>query len=183
MRALPSDRHRAFVNEMCEQPVVNYAAAARAADPEGWGVSTAYAKLVGHRLAHDERIQEAIREEGSRRLGATVSIAVGVLRMYIENPALPAKDRMKAIGMVLNRAGLPEVSKHEVKTSHEKSDADKVREVIEIAHLLGLDPKTLLGKAGVSMDGTPLIEQHAALVDNSTAVEDAEFEDVTEETW
>ncbi len=50
------------------------------------------------------KIQEAIREEGSRRLGRHAILAVSVLAEIAANPE--HKDRLRAAIELLNRAGL-----------------------------------------------------------------------------
>lgn len=154
MRALPTDRMRLFVVAMHELAARGENSMAEAAKAAGYGTPTttlnAY-QVTGHRLAHDERVQLAMREEGERRLGALVPIGTGILAKMARDDDLKPNIRLKAIGMILNRAGLPEVSEHRVKTERVLSDTEKVDKIIDIANKLGLDPRKLLGEAGHSI--------------------------------
>src|SRR5262245_16825879 len=70
MRALPSDRHRAFVLALYQiRP--GYGAHVKAAKMAGFGTGTSSAKswsVIASRLAHDEKILEALHEEDQRRI-------------------------------------------------------------------------------------------------------------------
>jgi hypothetical protein len=175
MSSLPNDRWRAFVVALCEQPVQNYAKAAATADPEVWGKTPASAKNAGHRLAHDERIQAAILEEGQRRVGAAVAISIQKL-VEIADAAPELKDRLKAINMILNRAGLPEVKESRVKTERVLSEGEKIESIIAIAEKLKLDPRALLGNAGISIP-------ERLLPAPAEKVVDAEFTPVEKDDW
>lgn len=148
MSSLPNDTWRRFVIAMCESGTVSYTRAMQMADPDRYNDNPNAAGVAGHRLAHDARIQAAIREEGQRRMGAAVSIAVGSLVLFVQNTTLPARDRMKAAAMILNRAGLPETTEHHVKTERVLSDQEKVESILRIAQAMGIDGKALLGKYG-----------------------------------
>lgn len=145
MQALPNDRWRRFVSAMCEQTKTNYTQAAMLADPETWGKNKSSAELAGHRMAHDDRVQAAIREEGQRRLGAGVAIATATLLQFIEKDMLAPRDRMMAIKMLLNRSGLPETSEHKVTIKKELSETEQLDQIVDLARKAGLDPQTLLG--------------------------------------
>jgi hypothetical protein len=103
MKALPSDRHRAFVLALYEVPL-GYGAQVKAAKRAGFGSSTSSAKswsVIASRLAHDEKIQAAIREEDEKRIRASAPRALRALGRLIENPG--HKDHGRAIGMVMDR--------------------------------------------------------------------------------
>lgn len=148
MLVLTSERMRAFVVAMLSLDVKSglhtYAEAASAAGYEGTRQSLT---TTGYRLAHDERIQAAMLEEGKRMLSSTVPFGINVLRDFASDPTLDAKDRMKAITMIFNRAGLPEVSEQKITVTRTLSEADKIKSIIEIATALGMDPRALLGDA------------------------------------
>lgn len=170
MMGLPSDRHRAFVVALSEQPVVNYTAAAKTA---GFGSTDGSSAVIGHRLAHDERIQAAIAEEGIRRMKGMVPVALGALRLMLENTTLQTKDRLAVIKTVLDRGGVPAVTEHNVKTERVPTEEEKIAEVIAIANALGLDPKVLLGRAVVPALPAPAIDAEYEVVN----------EKVDEENW
>ena len=163
MRALPSDRMRAFVVAMTSQAMrkKSYAAAAHEA---GYTGSDQTLQVTGHRLAHDERIQAALREEGERRLGSLVPIATAALAEILIGGK--TQSRLRAIQMVLNRTGLNEKTEHKVTVTRELTEQEQINEAISIAERLGIDAKLLLGQAGVKLPNAPVTV-------------DAEYTDVT----
>jgi hypothetical protein len=103
MRALPSDRHRAFVLALY-QIKPGYGAHVKAAKMAGFGTSTSSAKswsVIASNLAHDEKIQAALHEEDQKRIRAVAPRAVQALERLIEDPK--HKDHARAIGMTLER--------------------------------------------------------------------------------
>ncbi len=153
MRKL-NDRQRAFVWAMLSPTGngdLNHLEAARLA---GYSGDNASLRVTGYRLYHDERIRAAMLEEGHARLGAAVPIATAVLVQIAQN-SLKEGPRLKAISMILNRAGLPEITKHEVAVKRELSETEKIERAVSLAKSLGLDPRTLLGKVGVTLPPEP----------------------------
>lgn len=160
MKALPSDKMRHFVVAYCETGGTN---AARAAIAAGYSVNNVdAAKVSAHRLLHDERIQAALREEGSRRLGAGVIAATSVLVETIQNESVGTKDRLRAVEMLLNRTGLPASTevKHTI-VHQDETEEGLLRRLAAAAKVLGVDPQKFLGH---------------------DKIEDAEFTEV-EEDW
>jgi hypothetical protein len=89
MKALPSDRHRAFVLALYQI---------------GFGTSRSSAhswSAIATRLAHDERILAALYEEDQKRIRASAPRAIRALQNLIEDPE--HKDHARGIGMVLDR--------------------------------------------------------------------------------
>lgn len=160
MKALPSDKMRAFVAGFIESGGRNALRVAMAAgySPGNPGA----AKVSAHRLLHDGRIQEAMREEGSRRLGAGVIAGASTLIQFIEDDSLSAKDRMRAIEMLFNRSGLPASTevKHTI-VHQDETEEGLLRRLAAAAKVLGVDPQKFLGH---------------------DKIEDAEFTEV-EEDW
>lgn len=170
MRALPNDRWRAFVLAMHEiDPRTGQGSGyTEACIKAGFQVTnTNSAQVQGHRLAHDERIIAAFVEEGQRRLGTMLPLSLTRLHEILADPTAERKDILKAIGMVFNRTGLPEQSEHKVVVAREYSDDEKIERIVRLAKALGLDPKAVLGQAGVPM-----------VTDNAI---EAEFVDVTDD--
>src|SRR5690349_3017404 len=91
MKAL-NDRQQAFVVALLTQGTRNYAAAARTAGYQG--EESGALRVSAHRLAHDERILAALREETERRMQASIGMAAEVLLSIAEDPT--HKDRLKA---------------------------------------------------------------------------------------
>lgn len=162
MRALPSDRMRAFVIAMHENAAAGDGCQWKAArdagyagtDPDNRNKSTDSLKTTGHRLSHDERIQAAMLEEGRRRLGAMVPLGTSVLAQIIQDDSgkISTRDRMKAVSMVLNRTGLPETTEHKVITQRQYSEEEKIERALRLAKDLGLDGRALLGNIGIRLE-------------------------------
>jgi hypothetical protein len=115
MKALPSDRHRAFVLALYEVPR-GYGAHVKAAKLAGFGTASSSAKswsVIASRLAHDERMLAAIAEEDERRIRASAPRAIRALGRLLENPE--HRDHGRAIGMTLDRVHPVETtSRHHV---------------------------------------------------------------------
>jgi phage terminase small subunit len=117
MKALPSDRHRAFVLALY-QIKPGYGAQVAAAKMAGFGSSTSSPKswsVIASRLSHDERILAALHEEDQKYIRASAPRAVRALGRLIEDPE--HKDHARAIGMVLDRVH-PTEQRHVVDVHH-----------------------------------------------------------------
>lgn len=144
MRAL-TPRMQRYVQAMLEVPDCNYT---RAAAIAGYSQESEKAlRVTAHRLAHDPRIQAAIQEEAQARIGAAAILAASNLVEIAGNPM--HKDRFKATIALLNRAGLHEKTEHKVTVAHLQNDEQAIAKVKSLAVVLGLDPKRLLGQAGI----------------------------------
>lgn len=152
MRALKTDGQRRFVMALLEIGSNNHTRAALIAGYEG---NTDTLKVTAYRLFHDPGVQQAMHEVAHSRLNAGKIMAVSTLLNIAEN-AKEDKDKLKAIGMVLNRTGLHEKTEHHVTTQDvSKTDAALVQRAKDLAKGLGLDDATLqkmLGGAGVPKD-------------------------------
>lgn len=108
--------------------------------PEGWAA-------IGYRLAHDEKIQEAMIEEQEKRIVALAPGALFALENLIANPK--HRDHGRAIGIVLDRVAPIETTLHVKREErHVIVDPDKVlARIAEIAKRVGIDPKQLASPA------------------------------------
>ena len=146
MKALRSDRHRMFVLSLYEIPR-GYGAHVKAAKMAGFGTETTSAKswsVIASRLAHDDRILEAMREEDERRIRASAPRAIRALAHLIEDP--DHKDHGRGIAMVLDRVH-PAETTHTVKVEHTSKVVVATAEILEriarLAARAGLDPALL----------------------------------------
>lgn len=177
MQALPTDRMRAFVVRLIEgggranKYITAYIEAGyQVSNPNSHG-----ADVNAWKLAHDQRIQAAIREESLNRMGAAALAASSFLveLLNTDDPTVKVGMKLKAAGMILNRVGLHETTEHVVKTERKQSDSEKVEAIIRLAEKLGLDPKMLLGRAGVEVPGETVIEaEDVELVGSTAGLED-----------
>jgi len=150
---------RAWVMAYLEAGDENASAAARRAGyGQGKGDHAHACKQAGYRNVHDPDVQEAMRELAQERFRIAGYKAVQRLMQIVEDPT--HKDHFKAIERVLAQNGM--IAALQVEHNHKVTvtESEQVKQVVALARRLGLDPKTLLGSAGVEYV-------------------DAEFEDVT----
>jgi phage terminase small subunit len=142
-----SEYQRAFVTAILDRPSIDQWEAAQLA---GYSGDRQTLRVTGHRLAHDSKVQEAMYEEAKKRMKSGSLEAVSVLLEIVRggNGAL-AKDRLKAVEMLLNRVGLHALSEHKVQVEHTVDDATMIDRIRRLAIEQGLDPVKLLGSAGV----------------------------------
>lgn len=149
MRALGSDRQRAFVFAFVMGGGRNYKAAYLEA---GYSPGTHNAAAVeAYKLAHDDRIQAAIREESAKRLGRAGAAAADFLARVIEDEDMKTGLRMKASLEILNRIGIHAMTEHKVTVEKKMNPQEKIDHAVALAKALGLDPQKLLGAAGVAL--------------------------------
>lgn len=156
MRALGSDRQRAFVFAYVMGGGRNY----RAAYIEA-GYTAANNNVVGveaYKLAHDDRILAAIREESAKRLGRAGAAAADFLARIVEDEDMKKTLRLKASLEVLNRIGIHAMTEHKVTVEKRMNPQEKIEHAMALAKALGLDPKKLLGQAGVSLPSPGRVE-------------------------
>jgi phage terminase small subunit len=124
---------------------------ARCAALAGYRGSAATLKATGYRLAHDPRVQAALHEQCALAIKSSAATAVRVIEDVASDPRAEPKDRLRAAAMILDRSGLSAVTQHQITVDH-RSEQDKVDLIVELAARLGIDPRQLLGQAGVAID-------------------------------
>lgn len=150
MRMLSTDKQRAFVIAMLENPSLNLAAACRRA---GYAGSEDTMKSYGHRLAHDPKILAAIQEEAKNRMASGAIYAVSRLLEIISDPSVKASDQLKGIEMLLNRVGMHARTEITQNINHTvTTDKDMITKIENLASQLGLDSKVLLGRATIDAE-------------------------------
>lgn len=108
-------------------------------------------RVNAHRLAHSEKIQAAILEEGRRRLNTGGILAVNTV-LKLCNSA-NENVRLRAAQTVMDRVpGLSAMTMHKVEVARPESEKQLIREVFELSKQLGLDPRQLLGQQGIAID-------------------------------
>ena len=150
MLALTSSKMRTFV-EILVGTGCSQTQAAKGAYP---GVSGNTARSLGHKMAHDPRVQAALLEVSQKLIRSHVPMALATVIEIARNKDAAPRDRLKAATVLLDRGGLNAVSQHHVTVTHQ-TDAEKDREIIALANELGLDDAAkakLLGKAVVVTD-------------------------------
>ena len=155
MKALPTDRHRAFVRALY-QVRPGHGSGVKAAKLSGWGQplsSAASMATIASRLMHDERILAAIHEEDQKRIRASAPRAINALTRLVEDPK--HKDHARGIAMVLDRVH-PAETQHTVKVQHDatpdfKETAQVMARIAELAAKYSVNlpapPVTIEGQA------------------------------------
>jgi hypothetical protein len=131
MKALPTDRHRAFVRALY-QVKPGHGANVKAARLAAFGTpdsSPQSMATIASRLAHDERVLAAIREEDEKRIRSSAPRAISALSRLIENPK--HKDHARGIAMVLDRVH-PAEQIHKVDHLHTHDVTLGVKETAQI---------------------------------------------------
>jgi hypothetical protein len=144
MKALPTDRHRAFVRAMY-QVKPGHGAPVRAAKLAGFGTPQSSAQsmaTIASRLTHDPRVQEAFAEQDKLYIRAAAPRAIRALSNAIENSG--HKDHMRAVAVVMDRIH-PLESVHHVKVEHDATPAliataAVLARINELARRAGIDP-------------------------------------------
>lgn len=152
MRRLSNDNMRRFVIAMLESPTVDYKGCAARAGYTGMDDSLS---STGSRLAHDERVLAAIQEEAKARMGSgaiyAVTALIDILRTgaFPDGQKVPSAIRWQSVLALLNRVGLHAMM--EMKQTHtiEIDESDLVKKITALSGQLGIDPKKLLGTAGI----------------------------------
>jgi hypothetical protein len=162
MLALPSDRHRAFVRALYTvRP--GHGAQVKAAKLAGFGTPYSSAQSmasIGSRLAHDERVLEAIREEDAKRIRSTAPRALSALSSLIENPK--HKDHALGIAMVLDRVHPAEMVST-VKVQHDVTP--DFRETAQVLERIA----ALAAKFGVRLPAPRVIDGEAVEIKSRVA--------------
>jgi phage terminase small subunit len=157
MSALPTDRHRAFVRALYTvRP--GHGSRVKAAKLAGFGSPTSSPQsmaTIASRLAHDDRVLAAIREEDEKHIRSSAPRAIAALSRLIETPA--HKDHARGIAMVLDREYPAETV---VKMQHDatpafKATAEVLERIAMLALQAGIDPARLI-------DVTPTKPEKAA---------------------
>jgi hypothetical protein len=132
-------KHRAFV----EAYLVLDCDATKAARAVGYvDNGNGSIHVTAHRILMRPDILAAIREKTLAQIASDVPVYRKALDVIARTPH---KDQVKAIGMLLNRGGLPEITEKHISVTVTLTRQEKEAEIRMMAETLGLDPKTLLG--------------------------------------
>jgi hypothetical protein len=125
MRALPSDRWRAFVRHLVSD-TRGYGAVTRAARAAGFGKTNTKPSTLSkqaHQLSRDNRVIAAVAEETRKVIRVGHPEAVTALFNLIRDPS--ARDHARAIAMVVDRCD-PAITKHPVDVVHRHEEPDRM---------------------------------------------------------
>jgi hypothetical protein len=150
MRKL-TPRARAFVMAMVELGGRDFAAAAAQA---GYTGTTHVRQAMASRLAADPRVQEALVEEAKALARSSSLLATAEMVKMLNDVRVSAKDRLTAMTRIISLAGMdPEKQvhvKHDIEVA--PTTREQIDRVIALCRDTGMDPRKLLGRAGVVLD-------------------------------
>jgi hypothetical protein len=111
--------------------------------------------VQAHRLAADPRIQTAILEEARARCKSASLLSVSSMIEIIQDKTVKPSTRLQAASRIAAIAGMDPATQMLIKTTSEVTVTvrEQISQVRQLAKDLGLDPKVLLGKAGVTLEG------------------------------
>lgn len=142
MRALGSDRQRAFVCALLEQGGKrNFAAAYEAAGYKGERGSRTFC-MAASTLARSENIQAALQEEARRHLTTLLPMSVAAIERIITEGK--DADASKAAFGVMDRAGLNVVEEKQI-TVGLRGDTEMLARIRLLAERNGIPLEGLLG--------------------------------------
>lgn len=126
---------RAFVYAKVFRGLNNTQAAAAA----GYAHGRDSLKVRGYQLAHDDRVQAAILEEGQKLMRAEGPRSILTLVQIRDDKNADKKDRLKAAVELLNRSGFSAVTQHNIEVTHHLTDEQKDRRILELCRELGIE--------------------------------------------
>jgi hypothetical protein len=94
--------------------------------------------VVGSRLAHDQRIQAAILEEGQKLMRTEGPKSVLTLVEIRDDKRAAAKDRLKAATELLDRSGFHAINEQHISVEHSLTDKQKDDRILALAAEIGI---------------------------------------------
>lgn len=155
-------QQRAFV---LAYVLIGGASGSQAARMAGYGITPASTRVAAYRLTHDEKILAAIREETDKKMKGAVLLGGSVLEEIARDPL--HKDRFKAALALMDRGGMALVNETKLTVEVVGREA-KIEKVKELAREFGMDPRKLLGQAGVDYEDA----EFEVVADGSEGLED-----------
>lgn len=106
--------------------------------------------VAGYRVSHRARVIAAMREQAEKMLQSGVMMAAAVQIELLNNS--DPKVRQKAVTSTLDRGGMQIIHKQQIEVTDNRTAKELLDFIKQAAAEQGLDPRKLLGQAGVSMD-------------------------------
>jgi hypothetical protein len=152
-------RQRAFVHAKTAMGLSNVAAAKFAGYSDR---SPNAADVNAYRLSHDQRIQDAILEEGRKLMRGEGAKSILTLVQLRDNPQIEAKDRIKCAVELLNRSGFNAVSEHHEHHHVHMSESEQDARILALCAELGLSPdeakKMLIAPADMTRNAAGIFD-------------------------
>src|SRR5262245_11038244 len=147
MRAL-TPKQRRFVLELQRGPA-GYGSAVRAVRAAGYGTPTSSntaLRVEAHRVLHNPKIQEALREVGGKIIRAEAFQSIQTTAAIARNPR--HKDQLKANLALMDRGGFAVETVHRVEVEHDhkhsiRATPEVLERIRQLALAAGLNPAAL----------------------------------------
>ena len=140
--------------------------------PNDAGIKAGYSPSWGWKLARQDHIQKALKEESVKRLGSYTLLATSTVAEIMMDDTVTPRVRLTAAEMIMNRTGLHAKSEHVVKVENVPV-SEMIANVRAKAAALGLDGDAMLAKLGYGPESLVPSE----LRSNEDAI-DAEFTEI-----
>jgi hypothetical protein len=166
MRALPTEKMRAFVVALVETGGSGADAAALAGYKHA---NRQTLRSAASSLLRDERVQAAIHEESIKQLRADGPMALGVLRSIAKDKGVAPRDRIRAATEILSRGGFHATTEQHIQVDlTSMTDEELRRSALKIATDLGFDDAhkaRLLGNKAFGLEKPVDVEFQEVIVD------------------
>jgi len=133
MRSLNNGR-RAFVHFKVHAGLSNADAALAA------GYSPATASMQGSQIAGNPAVQAAILEEARKVIRSEAPRSVATLVAIRDDAEASPRDRIKCAQLLMDRGGLAAVVESHLTVTHQLSESEQDRKILQLAAELGLGP-------------------------------------------
>jgi len=130
-----------------EQEFVEFLLESGGRKPNAAGVQAGYSSNYGWKLARQDHVQKALKEESVKRLGSYTLLATSTVAEIMMDDTVTPRVRLTAAEMIMNRTGLHAKSEHVVKVENVPV-SEMLATVRAKAAALGLDGDAMLAKLG-----------------------------------
>ena len=135
------------------------------------------------RIFKDDRVRAAIAEELAKEIDISGPEMFGMARIIARNPGERAVDRLRAMGMFIDRSN-PIMTKHQITVEHHLTDDERDIRHWHAMKKLGLPPDAFLARFGPNgiarVEALVLAEEAKRREIEGNTIE-AEYEDVSED--
>jgi hypothetical protein len=149
----------------------------------GYEGKPASMNVMASRIFADDRVRLAVREECNRRIETYEPELISVTRHIMHDMSEKAADRLRAVGMLWDRAN-PVMTRHRIEVEHHVTDAERDIQHWRALKKLGATSEAFLdrfGPNGVARVEALVLAEEARRREIETPVIDAEYEVLTDE--
>ncbi len=104
-------------------------------------------RVMASRIFHDDRVRAAVKEECAKRIDLSEPELLAVTRSILTDIGEKAADRLRAVGMIWDRAN-PVITKHKIEVEHHISEDERDIQHYLALQKLGAPPQAFLDRFG-----------------------------------